>query len=136
MSMEIRLILVLLVLVGIFFAGRLSITQSRQYISDTWALKRYTENHLSKVGSTSMYGGGTNVSYILKSFDGGKSWWDLKYDENRKIISIEPADPKLIEHHDAMIELGNYVREHGSINGGDPAGINILEAAGFSVEVK
>lgn len=98
-------------------------------------MDRYEEIYQSKVGSTLLLGDGkTPLNYNLKTFDGGKSWWSVVYDDNFKIISIEPADPEVVKHHDAMIQLGNYAREHGPINGSDPEGIKVLDAAGFTVE--
>ncbi len=134
MSFETKLALFVFTLIAAFFIGRLSITKSRQYIGDQWALKRNAETYLSKVGSTSMYGDRTSISYNIKSFDGGKSWWSVEYDDDRKIVSIQPADPKLVAHYDAMVKLGKYAKEHGPINSGDAEGIQILEDVGFTVE--
>lgn len=125
---------ILLVLSAIFFGGRLSVTQSRQYQSDQRSLALYNKEYLSKVGSTSLIGDGTPTSYVLRSFDGGQTWYSVEYGPNHEVIILGLADPELVAHHDAMVKLGDYVRENGPINAGNPEGIRILEAAGFTVE--
>jgi hypothetical protein len=135
MTMNFPMVFTIIVtVVSIFFAGRISVTQNRDYISQQWALQRYRENYLSIAGSTTLIGDGTPLSYNFQSFDGGKSWWTIVEDTEGKITDFIPANPELVQHHFSMIELGEYAKEHGPINTQDSKGINLLESAGFTVK--
>jgi len=84
---------------------------------------------------------GESFNYNLKSWDGGKVWYAVEYDEDcvdglwgLKILGLaEELYPGLIDHIEGWDNLVEYVSEHGPISINDTTGLNALKKAGFDV---
>lgn len=84
---------------------------------------------------------GEHFNYHLKSWDGGKTWYAVEYDEDcvdglwgLKILGLaEELYPGLIDHINGWDNLVEYVKEHGPISPEDTAGLLALKNAGFDV---
>ena len=86
---------------------------------------------------------GKYFNYNLRSWDAGKTWYVIDYDEECGdgwgIIILGNARemyPGLLEHIEGMDALTKYVEDNGSIGGDDSLGIEALENAGFTVKTE
>lgn len=90
-----------------------------------------------RVGGTSLVPGAD--SYNLRTFDSGKHWYAVQYDDDwgMKIIgNAEEVYPGLINHLDAMNKLTAHVEAHGPLtfqDGADGDDAKLLRDAGFDV---
>ena len=86
---------------------------------------------------------GDACNYDLRSWDGGKVWYAGEYDKDcgdgqwgLKIIGLaNELYPGLLEHIVAWDNIVKYVENNGPIGAEDPAGIEALEAVGFTVKI-
>jgi len=93
----------------------------------------------SKSGGTSMLTDGEFINYQLKTFDSGKTWYAIEYDDDWGVTILGEAEdifPGLLQHLEAMNELQQYVQENGPIRGFQSGEIKLLENAGFEVTEK
>lgn len=127
------LALLILVAVVAFYAGyKLKEDQTRNAVR---GYEHYRKTCLRKQGSGLGYG-----SYNLESYDGGKSWWAVKYDDQGKMEIQGLADqvfPGLLQHIEGMDRLCEYARSNGPLTLSGPqaaAQQALLEGAGFTVE--
>ena len=127
------LIALVLVAVLAFYAGyKLKEDQTRNAVR---GYEHYRKTCLRKQGSGLGFG-----SYNLESYDAGKSWWAVKYDEQGKMEIQGLADqvfPGLLKHIEAMDRLWEYARSNGplTLSGANAAAEKgLLEGAGFTVE--
>lgn len=104
------------------------------------SIDRLTERYQSKGGATTMYNG-TNLSYNLQSFDGGKIWYACEYGKNWELNILGKAEdvyPGLMKHLAAWDKITEYVEKHGAI--GSKAITEeekqMLRDANFTVEEK
>jgi hypothetical protein len=68
-----------------------------------WAVdevKQYRENFKFLTGWGQKIG-----DFQLVTFDGGKNWYNYKYEENKGLVILGTADSKFIEHHQKMRDL-------------------------------
>ena len=94
-------------------------------------LSRITQHLDSKTGGTKLLTG--DISYNLKTFDGGKHWYATEYDEDWGVIILGEAEevyPGLLKHLDALDNLVS----HGPIT--NSADLDLLRAVGFTVTEK
>ncbi len=95
-------------------------------------LARTTQHLDSKGGGTKLLTG-EMISYNLRTFDSGKHWYAIEYDDDWGLIILGEAEevyPGLLKHLDAMDNLIS----HGPIT--NSADLDLLRAVGFTVEEK
>jgi len=104
----------------------------------------YDSTYLQKQGATTMLKGFDNLSYDLRSWDGGQTWYAVKMDWEadtvpRKLTVLGEADsiyPNLLQHLGAMDKLTQYVEKNGSLGSKSAiteGEISMLENIGFEV---
>lgn len=125
-----------------FAAGR----ESRQVDVDNAreTVDRAFRHWDSKTGGTVLWPGsdGENLNYNLKTFDSGKHWYVIEYDQDwgMKIIGdAEEVYPGLLDQIERMEQLTRHVEEVGPLTlaggiNGDEA--QLLRNAGFQVSEK
>lgn len=106
--------------------------------------------HLREQGGTALYyppnwdkeTDGSHFNYMIHSWDGGKNWYATEYDKDcgkswgiTILGDAKEMYPGLLEHIKGMDALYDYVENNGSIDGTDPAGLEALEDAGFTVKI-
>lgn len=103
-------------------------------------LDYYRSTHLRKQGGTTMLKGFDNLSYDLRSWDAGNTWYAVKDDWRGNTFTIlgeaDSVYPDLLRHLEAMDRLTNYVEKNGSIGSKDSitkSEINMLEEIGLEV---
>lgn len=81
---------------------------------------------------------GNNV-YNIRTSDGGRSWWVIKYHENTApsiIGRLEEIHPQVLRNSEAWERLQQFVLEKGPISLNHNKGVKLLQASGFEVRQK
>lgn len=132
--MGIQLLELLFIAALAFWFGRESVLQSHEHTSNKRHVDWYNTTHLNKTGWTSFIGGKKGTSYDLRSFDSGKTWYDVSRTDDGRVIINGLADPKLLEHLEAMDNLNAHI-SNGPIqmDNPHPDEIRLLQNAGFTV---
>lgn len=97
--------------------------------------------HLDSKGGGTLLLTGEWINYNLKTFDGGRHWYAIKYDDEWGITIIGEAEevyPGLLDHLDAWDSLSKRVAKRGPISLGDitEEDVQALQRLGFGVEQK
>lgn len=148
METNLALVLILVLIFGGFFIYYI-ITQPklREYNKMKLYEAEREKNELRYQAATSLYyppnwnkkTDGQYFNYDLRSWDGGKNWYAVEFDNNwgMKILGdVKLIYPNLLEHIEGMNALYKFVKENGAIDGTNPKGIEALEKAGFTVKTK
>lgn len=108
----------------------------------TRRLDHYQSTYDSKQGWTSLYGNfDKGLSYNLKTFDGGKTWYACEYGDNWELKILGEAEqvyPGLMANLDAWDRITNYAAKNGPI---DPTNVpsemkETMDIAGLKTEKK
>lgn len=93
--------------------------------------------HLDSKGGGTMLLTGEWINYNLKSYDNGKHWYAIEYDDDWGIVIIGESEeiyPGLLEHLEAMDRLTSHINANGPIT--SESDLDLLRDVGFGVEVK
>lgn len=127
--------------VSLFFLGYIPMKQENQELKRD--LNYCNTTYLRKQGWTSFMGGPNGLSYDLRSFDAGKTWYAIKINDSdtteREVVILGRADsiyPDLLQHLDSWDTLTNHVRKYGPIGSHKITETDrkVLEDAGFKIK--
>ena len=145
--MEIALVIVCL----LFFA--LHVWFYKPKMDELGRIKKHQERkskvELRHQGATCLYfpphwdkeKDGGSFNYNLYSWDAGKNWYAVEYDEKiegplwglRIVGDARQLYPGLLEHIEGIDNLTNYVTKNGPLDISNPNSIKMLNDAGFKV---
>lgn len=113
--------------------------QTRSELQRENERQRYaTRHHRHMIGSTTVWRGakGKPISYNLRSFDDGRSWVAVEFDDEwrmRVLGDAETVYPGLVADMQSLSALTDSVVKNGPLDLARPADRQRLKAAGFDV---
>ena len=124
---------------SLFFGFYMPLKEENRIMQRT--LNDYRINHLRKQGGTTMLKGFDNLSYDLRSWDAGHTWYAVKDDWRGKTFTVlgeaDSIYPNLLNHLEAMDRLTEHAQKNGAIGSiGEITQdeIKMLEESGFEVK--
>lgn len=97
-------------------------------------LQYYQGTYLRKQGATSLWDkSGKMISYDLRSFDSGRTWYAVHTDDDKVIVdgAADTVYPGLMKEIQASDDLYYHVKTNGAINLENSNDVSLLKAVGF-----
>lgn len=129
---------IIIVLIVVIMTMGFSIFDLKNDLDQSKRTLDYTTRHLDSKGGGTVMLTGEFINYNLKTFDSGKHWYAIEYDDCWGMTILGEAEdvyPGLLKHIDAMDKLTNHVSINGPIDLSS-SDADLLRDAGFTIQAK